>query len=29
LMALLFYSHHKGFDARAAGEREPDEPGQR
>jgi hypothetical protein len=26
LMALLFYSHRKGFDARAAGEREPDEP---
>jgi hypothetical protein len=25
LMALLFYSHRKGFDARAAGEREPDE----
>jgi hypothetical protein len=27
LMALLFYSHRKGFDARAAGEQEPDEPG--
>jgi hypothetical protein len=27
LMALVFYSNRKGFDARAAGEREPDEPG--
>jgi hypothetical protein len=26
LMALLFYSNRKDFDARAAGEREPDEP---
>jgi hypothetical protein len=25
LMALLFYSHRKGFDARAAGEPEPHE----
>ena len=28
LMALLFYSHRKGFDDRASGEREPEEPGQ-
>jgi hypothetical protein len=26
LMALLFYSHRKGFDDRAAGGREPEEP---
>src|SRR5262245_43912667 len=25
LMALVFYSHRKGFDARAAGERAPDD----
>ena len=28
LMALLFYSSRKGFDERAAGEREPEEPPQ-